>query len=308
MGYGLTINLVCLSIFGLLGLFGNAFVIFIILRKFRCESWTYILVCHLAVCDVLVSTFGAPLWIVTYTSRIFCVCRAAIFTSSLFMNLSCFTLILIAYDRWVYIHYPLRYHLIVTTRKVVSLLVAIWLFTACSAAGPVIYKMNTENAVYVKHCVLTKLVNRWALLWLFLACFLVPLFTLAVIYSYILRTALRQQRRVLEFSNAEEKRKRSKNLRKERQTLFMLCVVVSVFVVSTLPYSVIALMDALDFSIVRGNRWVYLTSMLTFLNSVANPFLYTSTNKQLRKEVRKCFSSIGYDKFSCSCKRATGFQ
>ena len=179
MGYGLTINLVCLSIFGLLGLFGNAFVIFIILRKFRCESWTYILVCHLAVCDVLVSTFGAPLWIVTYTSRIFCVCRAAIFTSSLFMNLSCFTLILIAYDRWVYIHYPLRYHLIVTTRKVVSLLVAIWLFTACSAAGPVIYKMNTENAVYVKHCVLTKLVNRWALLWLFLACFLVPLFTLA---------------------------------------------------------------------------------------------------------------------------------
>ena len=287
MGYGLAVILVFLPILALLGLSGNTFVIFLIFQKFRLKSWTYTLICHLAVCDLLSSVFGAPLWIATYTSKDFCACRASIFASSVSMILSCFTLILIAYDRWVYIHYPLRYEFIVTTRKVVSFLVAIWLLTVCPSVLSVTYKLNTENAVHVRNCVLSKIVNRWVLIFEFVICCLVPMVALVFAYSYILRTALRQQRKVMEFSNIEEKREKSNKLRKERQTVLMLYFVVSVFVISTLPYAIVVLLDAIDFSIVKGNRWVYLTSMLLFMNSAINPFLYTLTNKQLRKQARK---------------------
>ena len=287
MGYGLTISLAFLSAFTFLGISGNTFVIFLILRKFRFESWTYTLVCHLALCDLILSAVGAPLWIATYTTKNFCICRASICTSSFFLILSGFTLILIAYDRWVYIHHPLRYQLIVTTRKVVSSLVAIWVVTLCSTILSVTYKVQTDNAVYMRNCVTSKILNRWVLIWLFLACCLVPVIVLAVTYLYILRTALRQQRRVLEFSNVEDKREKSHKLRKERQTMLMLYFVVSVFVGSSFPYATVVLLDAIDFSIVKGNRWVYLTSMLLFMNSVINPFLYTFTNKQLRKEARR---------------------
>ena len=190
MGYGLNISIFTLSTFAILGFFGNSFVIFVILRKFRLQSWTYILVCHLAFCDLLSSAIGAPLWIATYTSKIFTVCKAAFFTSSLFLILSCFTLILIAYDRCVYIHYPLQYHLIVTTRKISSFLVVTWTVTLCSLVLAVTYDIDASDAVHVRYCVMSTIVNRWVLIWMFIACCLVPLLALAITYSHILRTVM----------------------------------------------------------------------------------------------------------------------
>lgn len=288
MGYGLNISITFLSLFGLLGFLGNTFVIFVILRKFQAPSWTYLLVCHLAFGDLLASIIGAPMWIATYASKDTSVCRAAILSSTVPLVVSCLTLILIAYDRFTYIHQPLQYHLIISKRKMTSLLVAVWLVSLGSSIALVTYDVNSSDPVLMRHCVLTRILNRWMLLFIFLTFSLLPLLALIVIYSYILRTALRQQRKTFPSSTSvAEKREKATKLRKERQTVLMLCVVVLAFVVSTLPYSIVALLDAVDENIVEGNRSVYLTSMLLFLNSVINPFLYTSSNKQLRNQVRK---------------------
>lgn len=290
MGFGLELSVSILSIFAFFGLIGNSFVIFLIFRRFKFESWTYLLVCHLAMSDLMTSMIGAPLWIATYTSKEYSVCKAAIFISTVPMIVSSWTLILIAYDRYVYIKYPLQHHLIVTARKIVTYLILLWLFSFGTALISITVGVDNSDEIKTRYCVYSALVNRWVSIWIFAIFALLPILALAFVYSYILRTALKQQRKVEEFSSVEDKRTKTAKAQKERQTILMLCTVVFVYVISVLPYSIVGLLDGIDTGIIRKNRWAYLTSMLLFFNAVLNPLLYTLMNKELRKEAYKVFS------------------
>ena len=290
MGLGLELSVSILSIFAFFGLIGNSFVIFLILRRFKFDSWTYLLICHLAISDLMNSMIGAPLWIATYTSKNYSVCKAAIFISTVPMIVSSWTLILIAYDRYVYIKYPLRHHLIVTARKIVTYLILLWLFSFGTAVITITVGVDSSDEIKTLYCVYSALVNRWVSVWIFAIFALMPILALAFVYSYILRTALKQQRKVEEFSSVEDKRAKIAKVQKERQTIMMLCTVVFAYVISVLPYSVVGLIDGIDTRIIRKNRWAYLTSMLLFFNAVLNPLLYTLLNKELRTEACKLYS------------------
>ena len=289
MGVRLTVNQTVLSLLSFIGITGNILVILLILKKFKLESWTYILVCHLGTTDLLTCAVGGPLWIAAYTTKLFPVCKAAIALSTIPLTVSSFTLILIAYDRYVYIRYPLRHPNIVTCRKIVTLLALFWTLALSSGSLSVTIGMNTSRDLIKRDCIFSLLVDRWNILWIF-ACFaLAPITVLPFVYSYILRTALRQSRKVHEFTNNEDHKAKVARLRKERNTISMLSAVVLVFIISTLPFAVVALIDAFSGRIFRSGRWLYLTSVLLFLNAVVNPFLYTFTNRDLRREAYKVF-------------------
>ena len=276
------------------GVTGNAVVIVTILRNYRGESWTYLLMCHLALCDLLTCLIGGPLWITTYVTKIFPLCRTAIFISTIFLLASSMTLVLIAYDRYIYIKYSLRYPIVMTKRRINSLLVIVWALSFGSAFSMVML-LETTDVTNMRHCVATTLVNRWLMLWIGFIFTIVPNIALVFAYSFILRTALRQQRivqastRASTSSDVSDQAAKKTKLRKERRTIITLTAVVFVYFVCVMPYSIVGFLDAVSPGILKEARQVHLTSLLVFSNSAINPILYTATNKQLREQVRGAF-------------------
>ena len=255
-----------------------------VLHRFKLESWTCLLVSHLSFCDILICLVGSPFWIAGHTSTNFTVCLAGISISCIPTLASSWTLILIAYDRYVFIKYPLRYSLIITTKKMVLSMCLIWLFAVVFAifVATVGFNRPTDG-----NCFISLVVNKWLIATIVFIFTVLPITLMFILYRNILQNALRQQRRPEEFTDKNNQHKRAAKLRKERKTIRMLYSIVIVYVLCVLPYSAVGSVDLVNPSIIKidvRNYFEYLSIML-FVNAVTNPILYTMMNKDIRKAV-----------------------
>nr|XP_006643090.1 PREDICTED: olfactory receptor 19-like [Lepisosteus oculatus] len=115
-------------------LLGNSFIMFIIYIEQSLHTPKYMAVFHLAAVDTCGSTALIPKMIeaflfdfplITYEA-----CLANMFFVHLFQFLQSFTVVLLAYDRFVAICFPLKYHLILTTAGMGKMLGGIWILAA----------------------------------------------------------------------------------------------------------------------------------------------------------------------------------
>ena len=282
-----TSEIIGMSVLGVLALFGtieNITVIFTVLRRFRLESWTYILICHLALCDLLTCLIAAPLWIAGHTGAGFNFCKSSFTATAAMILASCWTLGLIAYERYIYIQFPLRYPRIVTRTKILSAICAIWVSCLVVSASMITVGFNKPTT---DHCFATLLVNRWIASVVLPVFSMIPVALMFVAYTSILRKALQQQRRGDEFGNSDERRTTATKLRKERRTIRMLYAIVVVYVICILPYSILAIVDVIDHTImsVADRSKADNVAIFLFANAVINPVLYAMMNKEIRKEV-----------------------
>ena len=281
------IGISALALFSILGTIGNSIFIFVIIRRYKLESWTIILLCHLAFCDLLTCLIDGPLWIAAHKSRDFSTCKAAVFMTCSPILGSSWTLVLIALERYIFIKYPLRHSLIMTNRRVALAVSFIWVVSLTVATSMVTIDLNGKKD---GACLPTVLVSPWVTFTFFAIFTLLPIILMMFVYTYIIRIALYQQRRVQDIANVEDRISRTEQQRKERRTIMMLYAVVFAYALCILPYSVVAILDAISLDIIGSNReLLYSTSILWFINAVINPMIYTQVNKELRREVLKLF-------------------
>ena len=249
-----------LAFLSVLGIIGNISVVIVILRRFRLESWTYILVCHLAFYDFLTCAIVGPLWIAAYIVKNITVCKSSIFVTCVLILCSSWTLVLIACERYIFIKYPLHYSLIITTKRFISSICALWIISVFVAVLTTTVALSTPAT---HQCLATLIVNRWVTMTFFAVFTLLPITFMLFAYTYILRAALRQQRKIEEFRSADERRAKIEKIRKELRTSLMLYAVVISYFVCTFPYSVVFFFFFFFIHSIKNLQYILLTTLLT---------------------------------------------
>ncbi|XP_066555789.1 olfactory receptor 1E16-like [Amia ocellicauda] len=114
--------------------FANFFIIFIIYTEQSLHTPKYVAVLNLAVLDICESTALIPKIIDTFLfdSRFITyeACLANMFFVLFFTAMQSLTLVVLAYDRFVAICFPLRYHIIMTNTSMLVIIACVWVFTA----------------------------------------------------------------------------------------------------------------------------------------------------------------------------------
>ncbi|XP_066556244.1 olfactory receptor 52E4-like [Amia ocellicauda] len=114
--------------------FANFFIIFIIYTEKSLHTPKYVAVLNLAVVDIcgstalipkLIHTFLFDSQFITYEA-----CLANMFFVHFFTAMPSLCLVVLAYDRFVAICFPLRYHIIMTNTSMFVIIVCVWVFIA----------------------------------------------------------------------------------------------------------------------------------------------------------------------------------
>ncbi|XP_064159403.1 olfactory receptor 52E8-like [Anguilla rostrata] len=113
-------------------LLGNSFVMFIIYTECSFHNPKYLAILNLVVADLGESTALIPNFIAMFLFNSqyisFDACLANMFFVFFFSCLQSLTLTVLAYDRFVAICLPLRYHAIITMQAMVVMLTVVWAF------------------------------------------------------------------------------------------------------------------------------------------------------------------------------------
>ncbi|MBN3308627.1 O51F2 protein, partial [Amia calva] len=116
---------------------GNSFILFIIYMERSLHTPKYVVVCNLAIVDVCSSTAIIPKIIDTFLfdSQFirYEACLANMCFLLFFSNMQSLILVVLAYDRFVAICFPLRYHAIITNTSIVVILAVMWAIAALVA-------------------------------------------------------------------------------------------------------------------------------------------------------------------------------
>ncbi|XP_066556235.1 olfactory receptor 1E16-like [Amia ocellicauda] len=187
---------------------GNSFIMLIIYMAQSLHTPKYVAVFHLAVVDLCGSTalipkiietflFDSPL--ITYEA-----CLTSMFFVHFFSLMQSFTLVLLAYDRFVAICFPLKFHVFVTNTLMVMMIIVAWAFTAVLLIGGVVFftrlsfcKSIVINGYFCDHGIVIRLAcndfspNLVFAMISIAALFYVPLLVIVLSYVCIISALLK---------------------------------------------------------------------------------------------------------------------
>ncbi|XP_069045806.1 olfactory receptor 51F2-like [Lepisosteus oculatus] len=113
---------------------GNSFIMFIIFMERSLHTPKYVAIFNLAVVDMCGSTALIPKMIETFLFDsqfiTYEACFANMFFVHFFSSMQSITLVVLAYDRFVAICFPLKYHIIMTNNSITVILSLVWIVTA----------------------------------------------------------------------------------------------------------------------------------------------------------------------------------
>ncbi|XP_066912827.1 histamine H2 receptor-like [Clytia hemisphaerica] len=201
-----------------------------------------------------------------------------------FMNiwvLSCstFSIMLIAFDRYINITKPQNYLAILSKKRVTSIMTLFWLLDLplCVAAEIDITVYYIATPIY--------LIGTTMLI--------------CVFYYYIWKTAHDSQRRVESFSSREMKsQRRQSNLAKKALTLILVYLVI---VMLSMAYSVFTFLTMRKIILVPIESEIYtfwVTMFFVTSNSCLNPLIYIWQDREFKVACKRLFTQM-------RCKRTT---
>ena len=139
------ISVVITLCFFLVGLPSNLVIIVSILRQHLYGQPTYILLLNLAIADLLLCVLVMPFTIISGFAGEFMfgrndyvrcrICQLGIFFTVLAL-VTIHILALLSLDRLIYIKYPLKYHEVMTTRRVTVIMICVWAWSIFISTFP----------------------------------------------------------------------------------------------------------------------------------------------------------------------------
>lgn len=266
---------------GILILLANGFVIVLVVRKQRLRSLTNLLLCSLALSDLLTGVISIPLFLMCNLLHKPGICIAEDqmlrFTS---ISTVCH-LVAVSVDRYLAIIHPLRYKAIFTHSRCISVILSIWLLSATMA----LIQLSWMNPVdHDPHQELTPDVIKKENIYdvtCVLAFTVVPLVCMVFVYARIFNEVSRQ----IEFlrkQTAPDSQDSRKLKYVERKVVTTFAVMLLVYAVCWLPYFVLRLYRLDHISVII----MYVILWLRFLSSFLNPCLYIFGKKDFRSALK----------------------
>lgn len=276
--FGTNIAVIVLnSIFALTTTFQNLPVIYAILKTPSLHNPPYILLCSLATTDLFVGCVIQPLSIAHNAMladgvRFHCALWMAKETLLLlFMFVSICTLVLISTERWLALHFHLRYREIVTMSRTLSLIGSTWFFsTACVIAWPLGLNMYIFTMVGI---------------------IVITLASLLLLFTYIKIFLILRRHKALIESQAKLQ-PQSVNLRKHKKSSATMLYVVVLFFIFYSPtfYAMIHYLESgSEFNSVNQTILWEVAKTVALINASANPVMYYWKMRELRRAMRSVF-------------------
>ena len=243
-----------------ISLVGNSLVLTAILRTRSLRSPTYIFLCSLAVSDLLVCLFVQPLFIASELTRT--TSSLLIDTAHLMSFFACgvslCTIAAMSIDRYLAIHYHMRYPTLVTIPRVVYVLTIIWII---DCLVPFTYFWDIKASYFIMAAGIS-------------ICIKITSFSYVLIYRNVRQHQLRIQ------VQQQTSGSRWIRLKKDAINTFVFCIFIFLCYVPKSVSLVVKMISPQKWEL----AWVFANTVL-FFNSSANPLLYCWRIRELRTVV-----------------------
>ena len=252
----------------LISILGNALVLAAIIRTPSIRSTPQmIMLCSLAVSDFLVGLVAQPIYIAGQLTKDSIVQYAAMLTGPSLCVVSLMTITAITVDRFLALHYHMRYATIVTESRVKYTLTIIWLIIFL-LSGLVVWDQLVLGLVVATVSII---------------CLLICMASYVRIYCFIRRHQLQihVQQQAVQSSDAGSNLNVTQ-LKRSAMNTFVFCLAL---VICYLPMYVLATLFGLSIKDWRRESEFAITAV--FMNSSINPVLYYWRLCELRTAVVK---------------------
>ena len=296
---------VLFAVTNVVAILGNLLILCAVYHNHRLRTIPNIFVIALAVSDILMSTICMPFtvaslfhgrWIFDET-----VCRFQAFDIFAFGTSSLGTMAAIAVSRYFCVVNREKYLSLFKKNTALTYIFIVWCLALAGSVPILLFKNDSIGFQPGKAMCMYKFESNIAYSASILCCFITtPLIIIKICYVKVFRAVSRSNRVFSLENNLELLRV---NVEEAKVTKRLVAVVVG-FACCWLPVFVV---DNIDMA--RGEptlpRQVYLTnSLLIYLSSTINPFIYCATDKRFRREykvvLRKIFT------FKCRDNRENG--
>ncbi|XP_066498995.1 somatostatin receptor type 5-like [Hoplias malabaricus] len=273
----------------ILGLTGNTLVIFVVLRYAKMKTVTNMYILNLAVADELY-ILGLPFQtthnLLTYWPFGSFLCRVIMWADTISQFTSTFCLTVMSIDRYMAVVHPIRSAKWrrPNVAKVINCMV--WALS-CILALPVIIYSNVQPVHNT--CNMSWPSAAWStafILYTTILGFFCPLLIICISYLLI----------VVKVKSAGARAGLTKRRKSERKVTRMVVIIVVVFVLCWLPFFILNIINIIiilpNMSLVTGIY--FLTVILTYVNSCANPLLYGFLSDNFKQSFRKVLCVQNY--------------
>uniref|UniRef100_A0A4W6G5P3 G-protein coupled receptors family 1 profile domain-containing protein n=1 Tax=Lates calcarifer TaxID=8187 RepID=A0A4W6G5P3_LATCA len=264
---------------------GNGLLLSVIYLVKTLHTPKYMIVFNLAVIDLCGSTALIPKLLDTFLFDrryiVYEVCLSYMFFVLFFASMQSWTLVTMAYDRFIAICFPLRYHSIVTKPAIAAMLLFSWVFlsslvgfsvgliTRLSFCGSVVIKSFycDHSPVYLLACNDTSLNNIMA--WIaFITLLCIPLILIALTYVCISIALSR-------IASAEERLRAMK-------TCTSHLILVAIFFLPLVGTNIAAVV-----SYIHPNARIINSSLTHTIPALLNPIIYSLKTEEVLNSIKK---------------------
>ncbi|XP_058249245.1 trace amine-associated receptor 13c-like [Hemibagrus wyckioides] len=268
---------VCSAAVVLLTVCGNLLVIISVLHFKQLHTPTNMLVLSLAVSDFLIGALLMPsMFIWTIEScwvfgNDFCVIFLLI--GGVLMSSSIYNVVLIAIDRYVALSNPFLYTNTVTRRRMCIVIYSNWSVCLVYVITVFYFNGNFMNFLMCPGECFYFLNEVWSVIDLIYSC-IFPLSVIIILYTRVFVIAKKHATAIRELNNHTRPKTQkitSHSMKSERKAAKVLGILVSVFLVSLLPYFIYSFFgDVIKLQTETFQKLI----IVTYLNSTINPVIY----------------------------------
>jgi hypothetical protein len=293
---------------------GNALVLVATwIEKSLHQPNKYFIAC-LAVADLLVGLFVAPLWLYHHSDyynfhqpiESIHLCRFMVWIDTLTLTASIYTLTFISIDRYLKISKPLQYHSRMTTSRSVKVIFVIW-FVSIAVATFTATPFSRSSGIFLtaENCYMledTKEFNTFFTVGIFF----LPATVIVIMYIRIGRVVYKRKAMLRNGELGENLNDQNQQSAffQDLKAIRMLLIVVGVFLLCWAPYFVWVLLifyypEALEYGDEDSLSRVYLVEISTLIivtlplfNSLCNPIIYGCLDQKYGEAFTKLFRQL----------------
>ncbi|XP_041352920.1 probable G-protein coupled receptor No9 [Gigantopelta aegis] len=277
---------------------GNTLILIAVCFENKLHTIPNAFIASLAVADLLVGLVTIPLYVVFYLklpnvekNKYLCLVRSS--TALYSCGSSLLNLLLISFDRYLTVIYPLRYHALMTPKRARDALIVLWVFSTVVSFVPLTgWNAWKDGSVCDAFAVLAREHMYFWVYFLILGCLT---FT-TILYSRIFYVAHSQRKKIQASSklNAAATRRREREFKSAK----VMSLISFLFILFWVPYlicSTLKFVKSLAWDVVEVSKSFALC--LSLSNSMINALVYSL----LQKDFRKVFRNFLFSRFGC-CK------
>ena len=251
---------------------GNALVLVAIIRTSSICSTTMIMLCSLAVSDLLVGLVAQPCYLADLLTTGNLTADLSVMAGFSVCGVTLWTTTAISVDRFLALHYHMRYATLVTKSRVKHTVLTIWLINV-SLSGLYLWK---EREYKLAIAIITVM------------CLTISTFSYILIYRVVRRHKLQmhtQQQVVHSVTMVTTAGNKGVHILRMKKSAMNTFVFYIFLIICYIPMYILLTLHGISY-IDWTIQWSFIT-ILVFMNSAINPFLYCWRLRELRATVVK---------------------